>query len=98
MVRLRQVILGTNGLALSGRRTTLQRLEWDVTTWARATLLVSEAETNLFRHLHEGPNVYTVPNEVDLVNFHPVEELAGSDRTCVFVGALDYRPNIDGAR
>ncbi len=76
----------------------LQRLEGEVTTWARATLLVSEAETNLFRHVHEWPNVYTVPNGVDLVNFHPVEELASSGRTCVFVGALDYRPNIDGAR
>jgi glycosyltransferase involved in cell wall biosynthesis len=32
-----------------------------------------------------------------MATFRPTEEVIGSDRTCVFVGALDYRPNIDGA-
>jgi sugar transferase (PEP-CTERM/EpsH1 system associated) len=80
--------------AAEGRR--LRRLEQDVTTWARAAILVSQAETNLFLHTCAAKNVYTVPNGVDLVSFHPVEEAVGSDRTCVFVGALDYRPNVDG--
>ena len=75
----------------------LRRLERDATTWARGVLLVSEAEANLFRHACDAPNVYTVPNGVDLENFQPDLEVAESDRTCVFVGALDYRPNIDGA-
>ncbi len=75
----------------------LRRLERDATTWARGVLLVSEAEANLFRHACDAPNVHTVPNGVDLENFQPDLEVAESDRTCVFVGALDYRPNIDGA-
>jgi polysaccharide biosynthesis protein PslH len=80
--------------AIEGRR--LGQLERDVTTWARGVVLVSQAETNLFRHSCDAANVYTVPNGVDTVNFHPVDEAVGSDRTCVFVGALDYRPNVDG--
>jgi len=58
---------------------------------------VSEAETNLFRQASDAPNVHTVPNGVDLENFQPDGETAELERTCVFVGALDYRPNIDGA-
>ncbi len=75
----------------------LRRLEHDATTWARGTLLVSEAETNLFRQTCDSPNVYTVPNGVDLTYFRPSEPAIETGETCVFVGALDYRPNIDGA-
>jgi sugar transferase (PEP-CTERM/EpsH1 system associated) len=75
----------------------LRRLEGDATTWARGVVLVSEAEANLFRHTCDAPNVYTVSNGVDLANFHPSAETVESNRTCVFVGALDYLPNIDGA-
>jgi sugar transferase (PEP-CTERM/EpsH1 system associated) len=74
----------------------LRRLERDAASWASAVLLVSEAETNLFRHTCDAPNVHTVPNGVDLESFRSDETVAESERTCVFVGALDYRPNIDG--
>ncbi len=74
----------------------LRSLERDATRWAQAILLVSAAETALFRRACNAPNVHTVPNGVDLENFQPAVEPAGSERTCVFVGALDYRPNIDG--
>jgi glycosyltransferase involved in cell wall biosynthesis len=57
---------------------------------------VSEAETNLFRQACDAPGVYTVSNGVDLDYFRPSEDVVESDRTCVFVGALDYRPNVDG--
>jgi polysaccharide biosynthesis protein PslH len=80
---------------VEGRR--LRRLEHDTTTWARGTLLVSEAETNLFRQTCSAPNVHTVPNGVDMKYFQPSEAEVETDLTCVFVGALDYRPNIDGA-
>ena len=82
---------------LEGQR--LRRLEQQATTWARGTVLVSEAETNLFRQTCNAPNVYTVTNGVDLQKFAPGAESAESpetSQTCVFVGALDYRPNIDG--
>ena len=78
-----------------GRR--LRRLEHDATTWARGTVLVSDAETNLFRQTWQMPNVYTVQNGVDLTYFSPSEPAVETGQTCVFVGALDYRPNIDGA-
>jgi polysaccharide biosynthesis protein PslH len=80
---------------VEGRR--LRRLEHDTTRWARATILVSEAETNLFRQTCDTPNVHTVPNGVDLKYFRPSDEAVEADQTCVFVGALDYRPNVDGA-
>jgi sugar transferase (PEP-CTERM/EpsH1 system associated) len=79
---------------VEGRR--LRRLERDATTWARGTVLVSEAETNLFRQSCDAPNIYTVTNGVDLETFAPDGETVETDGTCVFVGALDYRPNIDG--
>ncbi len=79
---------------MEGRR--LRRLERDATTWARGTVLVSEAETNLFRQSCDARNVYTVTNGVDLETFTPDCEVVEADQTCVFVGALDYRPNIDG--
>jgi polysaccharide biosynthesis protein PslH len=74
----------------------LRRLEQDISSWARGTIFVSDAEANLFRDGLDVRNVHTVPNGVDLDSFHPNPETAISDRTCVFVGALDYRPNIDG--
>jgi polysaccharide biosynthesis protein PslH len=80
---------------IEGRR--LRRLEHDTTAWARGTLLVSEAETNLFRQTCDALGVYTVTNGVDLSYFRPNEAAVETDLTCVFVGALDYRPNIDGA-
>jgi len=74
----------------------LRHLEQELNSWARGTIFVSQAETNLFRHGRDVPNVHTVPNGVELDTFRPNPETAESDRTCVFVGALDYRPNIDG--
>jgi polysaccharide biosynthesis protein PslH len=75
----------------------LRRLEHLTTAWARGSLLVSEAETNLFRQTCNASNVHTVSNGVDMKYFHPSEDEVETDPTCVFVGALDYRPNIDGA-
>jgi sugar transferase (PEP-CTERM/EpsH1 system associated) len=75
----------------------LRRLEQGTTTWARGTLLVSEAETNLLRQACQAPNVHTIPNGVDMKYFRPRVEKEEAGETCVFVGALDYRPNIDGA-
>lgn len=74
----------------------LRRLERDATKRARAVLLVSAAEVSVFRAHCDSPNVYVVPNGVDLETFCPDAEPAESARSCVFVGALDYRPNIDG--
>jgi polysaccharide biosynthesis protein PslH len=76
-----------------GRR--LRKLEASLPSWARAVTLVSEAETELFRSFCPSPDVHTVPNGVDLDYFRQ-QSPALAEEGCVFVGALDYKPNVDG--
>src|SRR5260370_23353501 len=78
---------------LEGRR--LRQLEQPLPSWARAVTLVSDAEASLYRRFCAAGPVRAVGNGVDLEYFQP-QTPAGEPR-CVFVGALDYRPNIDGA-
>ena len=77
----------------------LRRFERDIGSWAHGITLVSEAEADLYRqHCGNGP-VHAVGNGVDLDYFQkPDLEIAKpAEPVCVFVGALDYRPNVDGA-
>jgi sugar transferase (PEP-CTERM/EpsH1 system associated) len=74
----------------------LRRLEAALPDWARAVTLVSDAEADLYRRCHTGGGAYAVMNGVDLETFRPVP--TAPEAGCVFVGALDYRPNVDGAR
>jgi sugar transferase (PEP-CTERM/EpsH1 system associated) len=75
-----------------GRR--LRRLEQGLPSWARAVTLVSEAEADLCRRFCPDGEVAAVANGVDLAYFRP--EPRAEEPACVFVGALDYRPNVDG--
>jgi polysaccharide biosynthesis protein PslH len=77
---------------IEGRR--LRKLEASLPSWARAVTLVSEAETELFRSFCPSSDVHTVPNGVDLEYFRQ-QSPALAEEGCVFVGALDYKPNID---
>jgi sugar transferase (PEP-CTERM/EpsH1 system associated) len=70
----------------------------------QAVTLVSEAEVNLFRRFRSKGAIQAIPNGVDLEYFSPIFTDYPSPITphrlplsCVFVGALDYRPNVDGA-
>ena len=74
----------------------LRRLERDLPRWARAATLVSQAEAGLFRSFCAWSEVHAVTNGVDLDYFEPLLE-APPEAGCVFVGALDYYPNIDAA-
>jgi sugar transferase (PEP-CTERM/EpsH1 system associated) len=57
--------------------------------------VVTEAEADLLRQFAPGAPVFAVGNGVDLDYFRPA---AGPEEpACVFVGALDYRPNVDAA-
>jgi sugar transferase (PEP-CTERM/EpsH1 system associated) len=72
----------------------LRRLERDLAGWACAVTLVSQAEADLYRSFCSAGRVHAVPNGVDLDYFQPQAQAAAP--SCVFTGALDYRPNIDG--
>jgi polysaccharide biosynthesis protein PslH len=78
---------------LEGRR--LRRLEQRLATSARALTLVTAAEVDLFRRFCTAGRVEAIGNGVDLDYFTPRPQ-PGEDG-CVFVGALDYRPNVDAA-
>ncbi len=55
--------------------------------------LVSEPEADLYRRFCSPGRVEAVYNGVDLDYFRPTE--VPVEPACVFVGALDYRPNVD---
>jgi sugar transferase (PEP-CTERM/EpsH1 system associated) len=75
----------------------LRTLEKKLATWARAILLVAQAEANLFHQVCPSGSVHAVTNGVDLDHFAPAPGIEEEYARCVFVGALDYRPNVDGA-
>src|SRR5262249_47011580 len=74
----------------------LRRLEEALPAWTGAVTLVSEAEADLYRSFCTPGRVETVANGVDLDYFQPQE--CAAPKGCVFVGALDYRPNVEAAR
>jgi sugar transferase (PEP-CTERM/EpsH1 system associated) len=76
-----------------GRR--LRRLEQELPARAGALTVVSDAEAEICRRFAPDSPIHVVRNGVDLAYFQPVE--CPRELACVFVGALDYRPNVDGA-
>ena len=78
---------------LEARR--LRRLEQNLPAWARAVTLVTQAEVDIYRSFCADGPVHAIGNGVDLDYFQPQPPAAAP--RCVFVGALDYRPNVDGA-
>jgi len=82
---------------LEGRR--VRRLEIAAAQRARALTTVSEAETELCRGYCAPTPVYGISNGVDLDYFGATaanDESVAIEPRCVFVGALDYRANVDG--
>jgi sugar transferase (PEP-CTERM/EpsH1 system associated) len=74
----------------------VRRWEMQLARWARAVTLVSDHEAELCRSFVKTTQVCTVPSGVDLEHFQPQPD-AAREASCVFVGALDYRPNVDAA-
>lgn len=73
----------------------VRRLEADLPRWTQAVSVVSRAEAAIYESF-AGPGTATVAtNGVDLDYFYPAEP--ARNLICVFVGAMDYRPNVDGA-
>ncbi|HEY2908713.1 MAG TPA: TIGR03087 family PEP-CTERM/XrtA system glycosyltransferase [Gemmataceae bacterium] len=81
---------------LESRR--VRKLERDFPKWTRAVAVVSQAEADVF-DAFAGTGAATVAaNGVDLDYFSISRESKTSAHpSCVFVGAMDYWPNVDGA-
>ena len=79
---------------LEGRR--LRKLEAQLPNWAAGISLVSVAEAELYNQTVQCDAAMAVLNGVDLDYYQPDTTLP-QQRACVFVGALDYLPNIDAA-
>jgi sugar transferase (PEP-CTERM/EpsH1 system associated) len=77
---------------LEGQR--LRTLEKSIARRANAVTLVSQAEAEIYRSFCPNDKTLAVPNGVDLDYFQPQSEPPANNR-CIFVGALDYPPNID---
>jgi len=78
---------------LEGRR--VRKLERAMSRWARAVAVVSRAEADLYEGFTGTGTATVAPNGVDLDYFVPAGGKA--DQACVFVGAMDYLPNVDAA-
>lgn len=80
----------------------LRNLELQVANNYRACFLVTEPEANLFREFAPEATVRAATNGIDLDYFstatrdHIGTETDPNHPTCLFVGALDYPPNIQG--
>lgn len=80
-----------------GRR--VRRLEQTAGRRASAVTLASAPEADIYRRLFPRANTTAVTNGVDLDYFGAARGMASPDSnqlSCVFVGALDYKANIDG--
>lgn len=83
---------------IEGRR--LRSVESSLADWARGISVVSDAEANIYRSFRETPLIKSIPNGVDLEYFQSPLLNKGEQfletNGCVFVGVLDYRPNVEG--
>ncbi len=79
---------------IEGRR--LRRLERGLVGSVDAITLVSQAEADLYRRVCGDGAVHAVGNGVDLEYFAPPANPPPPEPACVFVGAMDYRPNVEG--
>jgi polysaccharide biosynthesis protein PslH len=80
---------------IEGKR--LRRLEQSLPSRSKAITLVSQCEAELYKSFCPAESVHAISNGVDLDYFQPrMNTNAGSSQDCVFVGALNYRANVDG--
>jgi sugar transferase (PEP-CTERM/EpsH1 system associated) len=78
----------------------LAAFERQVALQAQATLLVSQAEADLFRRTAAVDGVCAIENGIDTALFDPagVRPVDKAGPLIVFTGQMDYRPNIDAVR
>lgn len=71
----------------------LGRLERKICRWADAVTLASEAQAASMSDATGTANIYSVTNGIDFESF--ASSVADQESGCVFVGDLDYYPNIE---
>lgn len=82
----------------------LAEFERTIATQFDASVFVSEAEAAFFRHLvpESAGRVHGIPNGVDAGYWDPQRACSSpyrpGERVVVFVGAMDYRANVDAVR
>lgn len=80
----------------------LRRFERELDRMARFLVFVTEEESRLYRRFHATEKIRVVENGVDLAYFNPdvtkFSDFNGVLLRLVFVGAMDYYPNVDGVR
>ena len=77
----------------------VRKLERGLPEWTRAVAMVSRAEADVFDSFAGAGTATVAANGVDLEYYSektPVAHAPGSP-ACVFVGAMDYWPNVDAA-
>lgn len=75
----------------------VRKLERGLPGWVRGVAVVSRAEADVFDAFAGAGTATIAANGVDLDYFRPDPEPNPAPQTCVFVGALDYLPNVDAA-
>lgn len=78
---------------VEGRR--LRKLEASLSDWCDGLTVVSEPEAALYRNVRADGPIQAISNGVDVDYFTPQID-RDAERGCVFVGVLDYKPNVDG--
>jgi glycosyltransferase involved in cell wall biosynthesis len=73
------------------------RYEKQVCQAMKRIVAVSENDAQTIRSLYGAAHTYAVPTGVDLEYFAPPHSSAPST-DLVFVGSMDWRPNVDGIR
>ena len=95
----RHVEQGGNPVArayLESQARKMFRYERDACRGAKSVIAVSESDANIFRKDYGVERVSAVPTGVDLEYFAPRASAPVAD--LVFVGSMDWMPNIDGMK
>ncbi|MEJ2741653.1 MAG: TIGR03087 family PEP-CTERM/XrtA system glycosyltransferase [Gammaproteobacteria bacterium] len=77
----------------------IAELEYAAVQRAQACFLISDVEIALFKRRISANNIYRLGNGIDTTLFYPastgLREQCSDDPILLFVGAMDYTPNID---
>ncbi|MBI3756923.1 MAG: TIGR03087 family PEP-CTERM/XrtA system glycosyltransferase [Deltaproteobacteria bacterium] len=76
----------------------LARYEEDIARTFDLSLFVTEQEKLLFQKRVADCPIAVIPNGVDLEYFLPAPRLASRPPAVIFVGAMDYFPNVDAVQ